>query len=240
MNFSVVFNTRGRKEILNGCLDSFYSKAKNPDLVEFIIKADTDDKPTIKELDSLKKKYPLLTYKESERPESLNQSVSSLSFLAKGRFVYGINDDIYMLTQNWDEKILDKANRFTEAKKIQDDILYVKTECNSVDRDRGGEYASCPLISKKAIDFFNLYLPHNFVGLGADAAIYRLYFEIQRVVSVTEVEVDHLFHNNLFSVINPDATSLEMRINTANNRNKENYFNIQEYVNKFKKNSQHG
>ncbi len=233
INFSVIFNTRGRSSILGGCLESFYSKAKYPDLVEFILKADLDDHSTIDEINRLSDKYPLLSYVSSQRPNSLNQSASSLAFLAKGRFVYGINDDIYMLTENWDEKILDKVNQFIESNKIQDDILYIKTDCNSVDRIKHHGYASCPLISKKAIEFFNLYLPPNFVGLGADAAIYKLYSGIGRVVPTTEVIVDHLYHNTLNKVINPDLTSLEMRLNTSKNISAENDFNPQEYIDKF-------
>ena len=51
----------------------------------------------------------------------------------------------------------------------------------------------------------------EFLGLGGDSSIYRVYAELDRVVDVSEVTFDHLMHNTLEKVYTPDQTGQEMR-----------------------------
>lgn len=234
MNFSLIFNTRGRSEILEGCLLSFAERSTRKSGFDFLIKVDDDDLNSIKECNSLKQKYPFFDYIVSPRPISLNESVSKLAFLSKGDIVYGINDDIYMLTDGWDQILLDKIGKFKKSRELSDNIFYLRTECNSVDRDFSLEYAGCPVISKEAVLFFDLYLPESYVGLNADRDIFKVYEGINRVIDCREVKVNHLYHNTLFKVMSPDLTSYEMRQNTYNNIHKQSEFDIEKYINKFK------
>ena len=57
----------------------------------------------------------------------------------------------------------------------------------------------------------------DFVGLGGDSAIHRVYSEVDRVVDLNDIWLDHVLHNDIAKIILPDETAQRMRQNTANN-----------------------
>jgi hypothetical protein len=75
----------------------------------------------------------------------------------------------------------------------------------------------------------------EFVGLGGDSSIYRVYKELDRVVDCSEVQLDHVYHSNIFRVMTPDKTAAEMRENTQRSYLDPYTFNVSKEVDKLKK-----
>ena len=50
--------------------------------------------------------------------------------------------------------------------------------------------------------------------MGGDSSIYRIYKEVDRVVDLKEIVVDHIFHNTIEKVMAPDETAQQMRENS--------------------------
>ena len=100
---------------------------------------------------------------------------------------------------------------------IKDNIYYCKTSCNSIDRDITKGYCSFPIISKEAVETLGFFMYEDFVGLGGDASIYKVYQEINRIIDITDILIDHILHRTVELVINPDTTAFEMRANTYEN-----------------------
>ena len=130
-----------------------------------------------------------------------------------GEYIFILNDDVVFLTKDWDKIAYEKL----ESAKTKDGILYGKTYDTSVDRPPGGEYSSFPVVSRSAFNTLGFVMHNDFVGLGGDSAIFRVYRAINRVVDLTDIQLDHTLHNEISKVLIPDLTAYHMRLNSAKN-----------------------
>jgi glycosyltransferase involved in cell wall biosynthesis len=110
MNFSIILNSRGRPHYLMSLLDSIFSKAKTPDLIEVLIKLDDDDHETINTIGLLEMINPNLKIIISPRPANLHVTINELAAISTGDFLFVINDDVIFNTEDWDSIILEKAS----------------------------------------------------------------------------------------------------------------------------------
>lgn len=210
MNFSILLNTRKRISYLENLISSVILKTSSFDDVEILINHDNDDEET--KLFRNRIFNPNVKFFSEARPHSLHTTINKMARHSQGRFLIGVNDDIEFLTDGWDEIILDKVASFKSEKQIKDDVIYCKSSCTSVDHVNTLPYGSCPIVSLEAVRCINKFLYEEFLGLGGDASIYRVYAAINRVVEVNEVKFDHLMHNTLEKVCSPDQTGQEMRV----------------------------
>lgn len=209
MKFSILLNTRNRVRYLENLLYSLTTKTKNLQDIEILVNYDDDDSASHSFAEN---KFNLnIKFFKNPRPYSLHSTINLMAKQSKGKYLIGVNDDIEFITEGWDEIILKKIESFKIENKIKDDIIYCKTSCTSVDHDPTLPYGSCPVVSKEAVDTIGLFLYEEFIGLGGDSSIYRVYAAVHRVVDVSEVWFDHLMHNTLEKVVTPDKTASEMR-----------------------------
>lgn len=175
--------------------------------MEVIVRYDDDDEGT----HSIAKMQFNLNIKfiNGSRPESLHKSFNEIIKLATGENLFVCNDDIQMLTPNWDEIALNKIQEYKKEHNIQDDIYYCKTSCNSVDRYVSKGYCSFPMISKKATEILGFFMYEEFKTIGGDVSIYRVYDQINRVIDLTEIKIDHIFHNSIQAISSKDQTNTE-------------------------------
>jgi hypothetical protein len=127
----ILIPTRKRVNLLKECLDSFNQKTQDKSLVEFLIKIDTDDIETIQFIN----KYSLTSEIEiktviSDRKNgygSLHEHYNSLAAIAEAEFLFGMNDDIEMLTNNWEQQYIKYKNKNfilgVNVEKIKDNIV---------------------------------------------------------------------------------------------------------------------
>ncbi len=232
-DFTLILNSRGRVSLLKKLFDSIIFTTKDLSRIEIIITIDDDDTSTIEYLAAAPiKERCKVTVICGPRIKNINISFNHMATIAVGRYIFNLNDDVEFLTENWDEIVLNQIVDFKKYNDIEDDIIYGYTQDTSIDHS-SAEYASFPIISKQACDVIGMFMHPEFVGLGADAVIWRTFDGVKRVVKL-HVALDHVLHNSLFRVTNPDQTAAEMRANTQENFVDPNTFNVEKEVEKLR------
>lgn len=105
---SVLLPTRQRVPYLLRCLDSCHSLAKQPELIEYLLKVDDDDTETLQAVEPLKQLLPLKVF-VSPRGVGYHQMhvwVNQLAEQARGDWLFNFNDDAFMTVQDWDQNLL--------------------------------------------------------------------------------------------------------------------------------------
>lgn len=209
MKFSLFLNTRNRPHLLRNFLNSVYQTTNDKNSIEVIVRYDDDDELTHS---VSKNNFGLdIRFIRGPRPDNLIASYNKMVKVANGENLFVCNDDISILTKNWDQIALNKIDEYKKEQEISDDIYYCKTHCNSADRDVTAGYCSFPIISKKATEVLGFFMYEAFKTLGGDTSIYRLYAEIGRVINVEDIKVDHILHNSVQAVCSPDQVAAEYR-----------------------------
>ena len=213
MNFSIILSSRCRANLLEASINSIFENAKNPELVEVLVRYDDDDEGTDSYLSALST-TGVRSFKEG-RPTNLIQEFNKLAEKSKGKLVLAWNDDALMLTKNWDQIVLEKSEAFCKSKSITDSIFLCSTSDTSCDKpqDKPG-YSSFMIITKEAIAALGYYMKEDFVTLGADSHINRIYREVDRIVDCSEVLIDHVLHKTVMAVVSPDQVAAEYRAKT--------------------------
>lgn len=220
VKFSIILNTRKRVDLLSNFLISVFQNTCYTEELEVLIRCDDDDTETIdyiEETSRIFKSSDFLNIKliKGPRPTNLHVSLNELARMATGQNVFICNDDIQFLTPEWDIYASAVIENCIEENGYHDGIYYCKTECNSFDRDQSKGYCSFPIISKKAIDALGFAMYEDFVSLGGDSSIYRVYEGVGRVLDLPGLKIDHILHRDLQSICSPDLTAFEYRQKSA-------------------------
>lgn len=215
INFTLFLNSRGRLKQLQRFVSICENMTHNHSGTEMIITGDDDDPETVDFLRTLSDRgtFPFHTI-VGPRPRSLCASFNNMVRQARGRYLFVMNDDAEITTQDWDRIALDHINKYHTDTGFKDDVIYGCTTDISSDKASGKKYAAFPIISKQAVDALGFFMYEQFVGLGGDSSIYRIYDAVDRVVDMPDIIVDHVYHNTLLKVLTPDRTAHEMRTNT--------------------------
>jgi hypothetical protein len=215
MNFTIFLNSRGRVKQLDRFITLFENLTHDHSQVEMMIKGDDDDLETVEFLNTLTQRKTF-TFRPviSERPDNLSMSLNQMAREATGRYLFLLNDDSEILTPSWDTIALSRIKEFQTNKKLKDDVIFVATSDNSIDKPAGKNYSSFAIISAQGAEVLGFFTYEQFVGLGGDCTIQRIYDRVNRIVDVPEIQFDHIYHNNLMRVLTPDRTAYEMRVNT--------------------------
>lgn len=107
---SVMISSRGRPESLKRAVMSCYDLAKDPSSIEVIVKIDDDDAPTRKMIEHLlvDRRLPIKAIETPRGRGFLEMSdwVNLMSSCASGDWLILLNDDAYIMTQDWDSVLL--------------------------------------------------------------------------------------------------------------------------------------
>ncbi len=215
MNFTVITNSRKRPQLLRNAIGSLLDNAECPEKIEVLVRIDDDDDDTKETI----KQYPAnVTFFEGERRTNLAINLNELAAKAKGRFILIFNDDALMTTPHWDVNCLQAVFVFKSVLKIKDDIIFVKLQDTSVDKPNFSiNYSSFSVLSREAVQALGYIVNESFVTLGGDSHIYRIFDKLARIVDCSDVLIDHIGHNTLEKVMNPDNVAAEYRRNSARN-----------------------
>jgi len=104
---SILIPTRKRVKLLKECLDSLNTKTQDKSLVEILLKIDTDDQETINFVTQYKLTSDIeikeLITDRKNGYGSLDEHMNNLSSLSEAEFFLGLNDDVEMLTEGWEQ-----------------------------------------------------------------------------------------------------------------------------------------
>tara|TARA_R110000824_G_scaffold280251_2_gene468391 strand:+ start:1178 stop:1909 length:732 start_codon:yes stop_codon:yes gene_type:complete len=225
--FTIILNSRGRFLYLENLLNSIKNTTSNLSDIEVLISCDIDDDSTTIFWQNNSSLWPFAALEFIPRERNLHIRLNNLARRANGKYIFVLNDDCEILNSNWDAKAYQALEYFP------DNIIYGRTHDGSCDKDKEGEYASFPILSKRAVETVGFFMHERFPGLGGDVAIYRVYNEIGRIIDI-DVSINHLFHNTVEDVVNPDKTAIEMRQITYASANDIWTFDISQEVNNLK------
>ncbi len=207
MKFSLILNSRKRIELLFGLLNNIIEKTSSLDDIEILINFDSDDVQSLQLMSEIRSlDHPInniLKFEFRYRDQELIKSYNRMVSYASGEYIFVLNDDARIETQDWDKIAYPLL-------KEQGDIIYGRTSCNSADHCPVTKYASFPIISKKACDVLGFFMPDVIKTLGGDVAVFRIYEKINKIVDLP-INLRHLMHETIELVFSPDDTASEMR-----------------------------
>tara|TARA_R110002020_G_scaffold396226_2_gene606208 strand:+ start:4125 stop:4616 length:492 start_codon:yes stop_codon:yes gene_type:complete len=139
--------------------------------------------------------------------------MNDLAEQSTGDFLFVLNDDVEFLTPSWDEIISSKLRSIA----AKDNIYYIGIHDTSIDKPENKQYSSFPALTREAYKALGYFMSEDFVGLGADVHLWRIFNYVNRIIDMPEVVLDHVRHNTLEKVISPDGVATHMRENTRLN-----------------------
>src|SRR5271170_6507798 len=106
--FSLIIPSRGRTAFLRDCLNSFFEKAKNPQLVEAVVILDYDDPESITFMTGYgaATKRNLLTAIRQRNRHIIKYYHNYGAQCSSGRYVWILNDECLIENQHWDATLL--------------------------------------------------------------------------------------------------------------------------------------
>tara|TARA_R110002167_G_scaffold183836_6_gene384294 strand:- start:710 stop:1408 length:699 start_codon:yes stop_codon:yes gene_type:complete len=189
MAISLFLNTRKRTSLLDNLLSSLYTTAYDPNSIEVFITVDNDDDETKKFLDKYKDNN--INIRSIERPSNLHVSINEMASMATGDFLFVLNDDVIFRTYHWDKKIIESYD--------PNEILYISTNDNSIDKTKSRRYASFPILTRGAYEALGFFMSEKFVSHGGDVHLWRI-FDSLGLVRHSQVFLDHVLHKDSQSI----------------------------------------
>jgi hypothetical protein len=145
-----------------------------------------------------------------DRNSNLHIRMNSILNKVNGKYIFVLNDDCLLTTYLWDKQAYDILDNFG-------DIVYGRTKDNSIDRV-SDTYAAFPIISTKAAKKLGFIMDNTYGNHGADVITYRIYEQANKVIDLSCVTIDHIYHNSIdgLRMRQNDTTATEMINRTIN------------------------
>src|SRR3954468_16520159 len=154
MDFSLIFATRGRDDLLEGLFESLSQTTAVPASIEVIPVIDDDDVETHQSIERLSALLPGFNISFRSRPRSNMLNEDYINWAARssiGRFIFILNDDVLFKTEQWDRKSFTKLNSYLLDK--PDGVVYGLTD-DGMDQLRVQQklqYTGFPIISRESL-----------------------------------------------------------------------------------------
>lgn len=208
IDFSIIFNSRGRVEMLTKMLQCIENTVSDKERIETIVNFDDDDSESLSSLDELKERFSFLKCLVNPREKNIHTNVNKMAFMANGKYIWALGDDCHIMTKDWDKIAKFK---FEEVMKIYPDgILLGAVESTSIDKVLYyGWYCDAPILTSKARDRLGYLIHPYYVSAGADVATWKIYSSVGRIIDMRDICFDHVTHNSVEALRHKDKTQLE-------------------------------
>lgn len=195
--FSIILVSRNREEMLGNLLRSIFGTSHFDN--EVIVGCDLDGDPYTK-LWCEYKDSPV-RFLLSPRPDNLHTYINDLAKLARGDYLFVLNDDCELSTYDWD----------FHANRVLGDFSYGKTHDDSIDRVNTN-YAAFPIVSRKCYEKLGFLMDETYGNHGSDVVTWRIYQQAGLVVDLPMVGIRHVYHNSqaALSQRQQDKTATDM------------------------------
>lgn len=184
VNFSLVFATRKRPDLLEGLFKSLLETTKELDKIEVMPVCDNDDHETINHIKYLETIIPS-KFLIRERSSYLNRDyINYAASMSKGKYIFILNDDVLFQTKDWDEKSLNELENYLLNK--PDRIVYGMTDdgMDQLRTKQNLQYAGFPIISREAFNSLGYAMYPEFKSWGADTHLYRIFEIVNRILNI--------------------------------------------------------
>lgn len=207
IEFSLIIPSRSRMRLLINCIHSFFGRAARPERIEAIVMADFDD-PIMRSFEeyTLNNNYNIRVFFQRRTTKMIRDYNNLGAQCSTGKYIWIMNDDYEMVTQNWDAIMGSQCDAFLADK--SDRVLYVHVDDSTHSAwGRADELGcTCPILSREAVDIQNGIMPAEIDMWGADVYLYRIFRGLpkNRILNLTsQVKVLHHCRHN--GTANPDA-----------------------------------
>lgn len=205
----MVCPTRDRISMLKRFVKNLYERGTesllNPDAFELLVIADNDDNETKDFFNNNLSNYETIKLITRERSRSFNKDYMTFgASKSSGDLIWGVADDVEILTNDWNQVLLDKINKFEslingEALanhfynwKPEELAYYINIDCSDGDFEN---FSICrcsfPIITREAFQKLNFFVPEEWKFWGADYGLGEIYRRAGRVLSLSEIKVAH-------------------------------------------------
>lgn len=201
MDFSLILPTRNRIQKLTEFLDSIQNTTCNLSKIEILICYDNDDNETSSFINDNRFKNCDIKWIKGSRSFNFSKDYyNEMAKVAKGKFIWALNDDVSFVTKNWDTILTEAIEKFLIDK--NDRIAYIGTYDNTdsghESPERRNGYCCFPMVTKETIDTSGKMFPETVPTWGGDGALWDIFEKIpDRILNARSlVKLNHkCIHN---------------------------------------------
>lgn len=184
-------NSRGRINLLDDFLTSFYWRTKYISRVKLFIRIDNDDIESLNYFKKLNKQIfkPIFNLIIDDRNYNINSNLNFIALNNYADFYWGLNNDTEIMSNHWDLILDDYIEEYNIKKKIA--YLYTDDDYDSF------EPCCFPILSYETVHVMNCLLPSEIQANGADSALYAIFSKFpDRIFKCPLLAVDHKCNHN--------------------------------------------
>jgi len=184
MKFSIIMPTRGDEKNVEKLLDSIERNTRDKKSIEVLFAIDEGERSIINFVDGKKYSFRVEFF---ERPKTDNFSKDYYNWLANkscGENIWVLNDDAWIITNDWDAIILKKI------KEHRWDTYLVDTH-DSTKINPGNYFCTFPMISRKACGLLGYTLHPRVRIFPADKVAFDTFKAIDRIIDANEILIQH-------------------------------------------------
>lgn len=184
MNFSFVLPTLGNPKLVCKFLDSLQRTTKHKNKIEVLFAIDEGKIEIINIVDEMKYAFSIKWFERPKTNDFTNDYYNFLANHSNGKNIIAFNDDAWIRTQDWDEKILRKIKEYNWS-------IYM-VDIPDTARIKYGHLFPCfPCVSRRGMNTLGWLLCEKVRMYPADMATYGIYKDINRVIHIDNVLVEH-------------------------------------------------
>lgn len=185
MNFSFVLPTLGNEKLLTKMLESFERTTKHKNSIEFLLAVDKGKLFSVnKKIKKNSYSFRIHIYERSKTEDFTNDYYNFLANRCSGDNIIAWNDDAWMRTQNWDEKILREIKAYGWSVYMLDILDTARLKYKNT-------FPCFPCVSRRAMNTLGWLLHKDVPMYPADKITTEVYSEVGRIIPIRNVLIEH-------------------------------------------------
>lgn len=190
-NFSLLCPARNRLDKLENLINSLKDTTNNMEDIELLLAVDNDDLLTQRYIDNREHPFKIKVFIR-ERSEFFNRDYYNwLASFSAGKFLWAIGNDVVFKVKDWNKIINEKIEEYLRDKHNRIACIGVKDNIRTYSEPK--DFASFPIITRDAYNFFGFVLHPEIKTWGADVVICVLYKQIGRYFHIDDnIYLDHV------------------------------------------------
>lgn len=185
MNFSFVLPTLGNEKLLTKMLESFERTTKHKNSIEFLLAVDKGKLFSVnKKIKKNSYSFRIHIYERSKTEDFTNDYYNFLANRCSGDNIIAWNDDAWMRTQDWDEKILREIKAYGWSVYMLDILDTARLKYKNT-------FPCFPCVSRRAMNTLGWLLHKDVPMYPADKITTEVYSEVGRIIPIRNVLIEH-------------------------------------------------
>lgn len=176
MDITIQLASRGRSKLLHNLIENIQNTATNPDTIEIIIYIDEDDNETQDAVKGLKV-IPFIGPRGRGYSDAARWH-NTLYKLSSGKVIMQANDDMYFLTEGWDDVFRQHFNDYSDG-------IYLLHPWNQLN-PWGTPF---PIVGRRVPEIMGKFIPDHITYI--DCFYYTVLDKLNRHINIPEVKLAH-------------------------------------------------